>query len=69
MLRVQISALGEALEPVQIACVNSGEVPQHIQINHKTIPVLLRAVFPKPLQKFSLLLSVVPQPVQVAVLP
>lgn len=43
MLRAQISALGEALEPVQIACVNSGEVPQHIQINHKTIPVLLRA--------------------------
>ena len=43
MLRAQISALGEALLPTEVAYVSCCEVPQHIQLDKKTYPVLLRS--------------------------
>ena len=43
MLRAQISALGEALEPREVECCACGEVPDHIQLYKKTYPVLLQS--------------------------
>lgn len=43
MVRAQISAMGEALEPRNTECFRCGEAPQHIQLLKKTFPVLLRA--------------------------
>ena len=43
MLRAQISALGEALVPTEVEYVSCGETPQHIQLDKRTYPVLLRA--------------------------
>lgn len=43
MLRAQISALGEALAPGEVEYSTGGEVPNHIQLDQKTYPVLLRA--------------------------
>ena len=43
MLRAQISALGEALEPREVECCSCCDVPQHIQLYRKNFPVLLQA--------------------------
>lgn len=43
MLRAQISAMGEALESQEVACVSCCEVPQHIQLKEQRFPVLVQA--------------------------